>query len=383
MKIKLKTLKQQIYEIEVSDDNTRVSELKEIIETKYSYESKSIKLLFNGIVLDDNETLSFYSIKEGSIVILMISKVQKKLEEKNKEEANNNTMNSNLNSNINVSTTNQANLSMANSNINTSSQINSQTDNNKNIGNNYENQLKQLLEMGFDADSSKNAINVAKGSVPIAIEYLYNGIPPNLSQTEVINMNQEDNFVEPDDLYDEGNNDGNQYLNIDMFDGINLQDPNALKNICSVIKVIIKEDPSALQDLLLDVEEVSPEIFDFIKENETQFKNEMSIPVSENDYLLYNQLVGGANSNQNPNSINNHLEEQANEEIEEEEEEEEVQNDNQAYMEITKDFNEKDHENILELVGMGFDRIEAVQAYLAFDKNLGDAANFLLQDKNN
>ena len=45
----------------------------------------------------------------------------------------------------------------------------------------YAAQVSQLLDMGFEKSSVDQAIIAAGGSVPIAIEYLYNGIPSNLN----------------------------------------------------------------------------------------------------------------------------------------------------------------------------------------------------------
>ena len=62
MKLTIKTLKQINYPVELSED-TSIMQLKEEIANKHNFDSKSIKLLFNGVVLEDSKLLSEYGIK--------------------------------------------------------------------------------------------------------------------------------------------------------------------------------------------------------------------------------------------------------------------------------------------------------------------------------
>lgn len=381
MKIKLKTLKQNIFEVDLPAEDSSVLELKQIIENKHSFEVTSIKLLFNGLVLDDKEKVSFYNIKEGSTLILMTSKIQKKNDEKKEQTSNINNKQDAKEEKVVEKVTN------SNSNDESKEKENTNTNNNNKTNSDYASQLEQLLEMGFEEQLCKNALNASKGSVPIAIEYLYTGIPQNLGG----DANQEgaDNQdIEIDDLYsnEEEKEDDNdhehhhvheqnpQYLSSDMFEGIDLQNPNALPSIVSVIKVIISEDPSALSDLLAEVEESSPEIIDFIRENDVQFKSLMSAPISEQDYEVYQNLVGVniQNGHQNLGHV-----------IDNEEGEDDEGDNIDPFDIITQNFTDKDRECISNLISLGFDRGDAIQAYIACDKNETNAANFLFQDKNN
>jgi hypothetical protein len=88
MKIVLKNLKQEIFEIEIEEEaNTK--RLKDLIQEKFHFDAEKIKLLFNGSVLNiQNEKLSEKGIGEGSIMIMMnmkkieSNKVESKLEQK-------------------------------------------------------------------------------------------------------------------------------------------------------------------------------------------------------------------------------------------------------------------------------------------------------------
>ena len=330
MKIRVKTLKSVEYEIDINNENT-VKELKQTIESKYSIDSASIKLIYNGSMLMDDKTILSYNIKEGSVLILMTTKIEKKNEVvKNDDGA-------------------------------IPKQVNKENKEFK-----YTEQMKQLAEMGFDQTQCLQAINAAKGSVQIAIEYLYNGIPPNLGYEDNGIINQ-DNINENAD-YEEDEED--LYIPPEVLDTINLEDPNALSNIASVLKVLISSSPQSLQNILEEVEDTNPEIIDFIKQNETEFKLMMSQPVNEDDRNVFKTAILGVVGNNNqPNNVphdNNYQEEESLEDL-----------DN-----MTKDFTDKDRESITNLVNLGFTEIDAIQAYVACGKNEAFAADFLFQDKN-
>ncbi len=331
MIIKLKTLKQVEYEVEIDSTNITIDLFKKEVEKKYSFDKSSIKLLYNGNVLCDDKTLSSYHIKEGSVIIIMVSKVIKKNEEKEDKPKE----------------------------TKTEKEITDK--NNINTGYPFQTQLNQLLEMGFDQSKCIQALNFAKGSTQIAIEYLYNGIP---SQDNYYEQDQNENEEYKEEEYGD---EGHFTIPPEVLDQINLQDPNALSSIASVIKILISNNPDSLAELLEEVEETNPEIIDFIKENETQFKNLLTQPITNDDRRVFMTVMGDTFQDPNPQVDEN---------------DENDNNDQDPLDEITKDFNDKDRESIMNLVNLGFNEIEAIQAYIACDKNESQAADFLFQDKN-
>ena len=84
MLIKLKTLKSEQYEITIPSETEKISHLKQEIEKKFNLKASTIKLLYNGNVLKDEKLISDYHIKEGSVLILMVSKIEKKGEKEYK-----------------------------------------------------------------------------------------------------------------------------------------------------------------------------------------------------------------------------------------------------------------------------------------------------------
>lgn len=375
MKILLKTLKNASFEIEVDSPSSTVLDIKKNAESKLNADSASIKLVFNGNVLVDDKTLSFYNIKEGSVIVTMTTKVNsnvKKVDVNNDIEINKKEV---------VEDKNKSNNQNQNSNQNNNQNVNQQSNNVKN----YDDQVKQLLDMGFEKSQCEKAISAAQGSIPIAIEYLYSGIPQNLGLSNNNNNNNNnsnnnnnplsgvdideelDNYVNG---YVDEENANNNEIDSEFLNNIDLQDPNALSKIASVLKVIVKEDPLLLQEILMDIEENSPQVINYIKEHETQFKAEMEKPISEDDYKLYDSLVGGAGAEYVV-------------EGDEGEEGEDEENGEDPFKDIIKDFTPEDNKSIDNIVAMGFSRGDAIQAYIACDKNEQSATNFLLQDKYN
>ena len=332
MKIRIKTLKSVEYEIDIQNEST-VKEVKQAIESKYAIEFATIKLIYNGSILVDDKTILSYNIKEGSVLILMTTKIEKKNEVAKNEVVEK--------------------PKVANKEIKENKEFK------------YTEQMKQLNEMGFDQTQCLQAINAAKGSVQIAIEYLYNGIPPNLSFEDNGIINQNNIIENEEDYYNE---EEDLYIPPEILDTINLEDPNALSNIASVLKVLISSSPNSLQNLLEEVEDTNPEIIDFIKQNETEFKSIMSQPINDDDRKIFNSIIGGVENPDLPVNVNHGLQEEENSL-------EEIEN-------ITKDFTNKDRESITNLVNLGFSEIEAIQAYIACGKNEAFAADFLFQDKN-
>lgn len=322
MKLTIKTLKQISYQVEVGLDAT-VKGLKEEIESKHGLDSKSIKLLFNGTVLEDAKSLNEIGVKDGHVLMMMNVKAKpqnQQIKEEKKEEE-----------------------SLPNSNQTVKKKENESTIINKD----YNSEIKQLTEMGFSQENSRNAIVAAKGNVSLAIEYLYNGIPSVNPQFSEFYDEDEEGEYEPIELDQE------------LLNNLDLTNPETLKTIASVLKVIIQEDPSQLTDLLEGIEETNPELIDFIKQNENEFKSLIQQPVNEQDIRVFESL-GGVKPEDDNSALSD----------------EELTDMNNAVQ-----LSENDKESIQRLKNLGFSEEEALQAYIVCEKNETLAANFLLENK--
>ena len=153
----------------------------------------------------------------------------------------------------------------------------------------YQSELTQLVEMGFSSDQASKALEAANGNISNAIDYLYNGLP-------VKHQPQLSEFLdEEDDDYD-----GPITLDLDpeFLSNLDLNNPETIKTIASVVKIITTQDSSQLPDILMDIEETNPEIIEFIKKHEDKFKEEMEKPVNEEDLLYINNMANQSNADE-------------------------------------------------------------------------------------
>ena len=263
MKLKLKNLKQQEFDIEIESEQKTVKDLKLEIEKVYGFDANLMKLLHNGMILEDAKTLEDYKIKEGNVIIMMATKKkvveppkpQPNPEEKPQEQPKNDTSNQNKPD--------------------------------------YTEKINSLVEMGYEKEKVEKAINAAGGSIDIAIEYL-----------------NSDNIPEPSQ---NNQNIGGGNNNVPGTGNI----PEELRNEASIMKVLCMNNPEKITSLLNIFKELQ------------QLQQELRRP-------------------QGPS------------------------------IRLTKE--ESDAVKRLQSLG-NFSQAEAVQAYLACDKNEEMAANFLFEQK--
>ena len=356
MKLTIKTLKQIAYTVEIGQE-ALVNELKEEIEKKHGFDAKTMKLLYNGVVLDDKKSLSEAGMKESHIIMMMNSKAKphNQIKEEKKEEEP-------------VPVSNNTSIPAKSKDTQAVQQQPSEAKD-------YSKEIKQLNEMGFSEDMTRNAITAAKGNLNLAIEFLYNGIPavsggPQLS--EFYDEEGEEGDLEPIELDPE------------MLNSLDLTNPNTLKTIASIVKILIQEDPSQLQDLLADIEETNPEIIDYIKEHETEFKSLIQQPLNDEDVRMFNSL-GGADQQivlgdeeealeEGLDGLNNYLNNLN------------TLNSGQTGLGGASATNlinlsQNDKDAVERLKNLGFSETEALQAYMVCEKNETLAANFLFDNK--
>ena len=162
MKIILKNLRQVQYDVELESDKNTIKDLKNEVEKIHGFNSNQIKLLYNGKVLDDNKTLEDYQIKEENIIIMMNTKP--------KQKTNNQSIGE-----IKVP----------------SRKREEPPKNEEEKPNIYDSvQVNQLLEMGYDKEQVKKALNAAHGDIQLAIEFLSTGVVPEPSSNNHPNQHQ-------------------------------------------------------------------------------------------------------------------------------------------------------------------------------------------------
>ena len=263
--------------------------------------------------------------------------------------------------------------------MNSDEKLNKINENKINI-NDYTKEIQQLLDMGFDKQKTFDAIQFSKGNVELAIEYLYNGKPKN------------DNNNSMDcNLGDDDNDSDREEHGEDFEDTIYL-----LKNLSITIILLSKEKGKSIEEIMAIIQKFNFRLFQFIKENEEEFKSYLSLTITDQGYELYENFKKGKETfgylkfqykifdpNYSDNNIiNNHIYNK-NESLGNDLEEEIELDDDNNFNESHSKAKEEEKKAIKRLQELGnFSEEEAVQAYYCCDKNEELAANYLFEQAN-
>jgi len=310
MRLTFKTLTGSSFHVVLESMNISVHDVKQITVIGQNLQIDNIRLFFNGTQLDDKFTLDDYGVHDEDILIYLI--INRKIPQE--EDARDQSLH-----------------------VEEEEVKENQEDNKE-----YHETKTVLMEMGYTEEDSERALKSVQGNLSLAIEFLKN--PPN-----------EDNVIEEESQEQVEEN----------------QSEDLLKNIASIVKVLCQNNPSEIQSVVANLNESHPEMIDLLTENEQEFKNLISQPVTNEDIIVYKKFLGQDIENEEENAKEN--------------EEEEDQN-NEATPENTNDTTEinltrVDYDAVQRLKSLGFHEIDACQAYFAFDKNEDLAAEFLYENK--
>ena len=324
MKLIIKNLKQVPHNVEVANEKVTIKELKLEIEKVHGFDANHLKLLFNGVVLDDTKTLESYGIKDEFVIIMMNTKAKPKNTSSEQQAEQPKPQETNTETKTETKTEQNPNPQQ------TSQQPQPQQQN-------YTEQINNLVDMGFVRSEAEAAIKAARGDTNLAIEFLYNGIPANLPPESPQNVS------------------------------VSSSSSEALQKVASAIKIICSQNPNALQTILMNIEQTNPQLMNNIKEHEEEFKNLLQSPVTQADLQNFQQFqnslqlggMGGLNFGGGQRGQRQ-----------------------QGGFQIP--LSKEEFEAVKRLKELGnFSDIEAVQAYMACEKNEELAANFLLESKMN
>ncbi len=247
MKLILKNLKQVEFEIQIESNSITVKALKKEIEKLYSFDSDQIKILFSGIILEDQKVLSEYNIIENSTIIIMNLKPKKNSNTENKT--------SNVNENKDI-TQNKMQL-----------QNNHKQDITEILKDNLKIQVDSLVDMGFERSQVEIAVKAANGRIDLAIDYLNNGIPDkNRNRNRNNNNNQRNN-----------NNSQNEIM-------------KELKKQAGIIKVLCKDNKYMIFTILNNIKRNDPGLLRLITDYRDEFEKLLDAPITEEDERYYKSI---------------------------------------------------------------------------------------------
>ena len=242
MKIIVKNLKQKEYNVEVDSGKNTVKDLKLAIEKAHGFDANQLRLLHNGVVLEDEKSLESYEITDQKVVIMMNAKTKPKVD-----------TTSTLSSNPPQTNPPKEEPPKQATTVNEP---------------NYTEQINSLVDMGYEKSQVEAAIKAAKGSVELAIEFLTSGNIP--QQPE--NVPQQENNNSSSDVSSE------------------------LKKNASIIKIVCHKEPTKIINILNNIKEKQPDLLNKIKENEEEFKRLLVAPINQEDlenFRAFSQEIRG------------------------------------------------------------------------------------------
>ena len=310
--------------------------MKKRIEEKHGFNHETFKLVFNQHILDNVKQLKEYSLQDGNVIIMMNSTVKPKPKEpepEKKKEEDNKPVTTTTNTNTTNTTT-----------TTTTVKKEEPKPQPQRVEKNYDNEVNELVDMGFSKEESKACIKAARGNLSLAVEFLGSGIPDNLP---------------PEDM-DLGSGSGGLGQGQEQGGDRQSQTTALLKNIASIVKVISQNDETQLANMLQAVEQSDPALFNLISENQDQFKKLITEPVTEEDLRAFTEFTQrGQMGRQGGSGGQGQRQRQ------------------DGKIPVTKD----EMDAINRLKAFGFTEMDVVQAYFACDKNEELAINFLFDNK--
>ena len=251
MKLIIKNLKQVTYNVEVASDKITILDLKKEIEKAHGFDASQLKLLHNGVVLQDEKNLEDYKIQEENVIIMMNSKVKPK----------------NVQPSENKESTQPKAEEKKPDDKKPEEKKPAEKKEQKPTEEKYTQQLNSLIDMGFEKSQAEAAIKAARGQIDVALEFLYNGIPEGVNDMDMgVGVGEGE---EGDD---------------------NNEDDNPIKNVASLAKVICQHNSAALPGLLQSIQQNDPDLMNLINENEEEFKSYLDQPVNEEDLRVFQRF---------------------------------------------------------------------------------------------
>jgi UV excision repair protein RAD23 len=415
MRISVKTLKGEQFQIDV-DPACKIAEVKEVIEReKGELPAARQKLIHSGKVLKDSQELSETGIAENEFLVCMLTKEAKPRAKAMVEnptptppvstpapQVTQQQQTTSTTQSVPPTTTQQPTTPAPQ----TQTQIPPAPSRETNIN---PEAVRQLMDMGFPEEEATTALRAAMGNPDVAVEFLMNGIPPHaLAAAGMGGDNQDTSLNESTDSGSGG--------------GIGIEQLRAHPQL-NELRRVVQSNPSALSQVLEAIGQQNPALLQLIHANQAEFLAMMNEPITEDppqqQQQQQQQLPPANLSSGEPNPMQLI---QMIQQLPEEQRAAAAQSlgmspeQLQAFSQMISQLppaelqallgqvaqarggagggggppggnvirlSEEEMNSVNRLTELGFDQQDAVQAYLACDKNEALAANMLMDGWNN
>uniref|UniRef100_A0A9I9DXX1 Ubiquitin receptor RAD23 n=2 Tax=Cucumis melo TaxID=3656 RepID=A0A9I9DXX1_CUCME len=381
MKLTVKTLKGSHFEIRVQLTDTVMAVKKNIedVQGKDNYPCGQQLLIHNGKVLKDESTLAENKVSEEGFLVVMLSKSKTSASagQSSTQPAQNPpvaqpVLSSTPAAQVTPSPTpapqapTQAPSSALKNTTSTSDRVtdNVQTDtygqaaSNLVAGNNLEQTVQQLMDMGggtWDRETVVRALRAAYNNPERAVDYLYSGIPESAEVAVPVGRFGSGQATETDASVPAPVSGAPNTAPLNMFPqealsagggggGGNLGSLEFLRNNpqFQALRTMVHTNPQILQPMLQELGKQNPQLLRLIQDHHAEFLQLINEPVDNFEGEMFEQAEPDM-----PHAINVTPAEQA---------------------------------AIERLEAMGFDRALVIEAFLACDRNEELAANYLLEN---
>lgn len=399
MKVSVKTLKGNHFDIEVQPTDTVLNVKKQIEQTQgaQTYPSEQQMLIYQGRVLKDGTTIEENKVSENTFLVVMLSKTKATKAGASSTQAQPSVSAAPAQNPVapvpaaaaaqlpsQAPATTTPAIGTGTTQTDADADAYGQAASNLVAGNNLEHVIQQILDMGggsWDRDTVVRALRAAYNNPERAVEYLYSGIPetaevapPVTRPTPSIGQAANPTAPAPAAAAAVGSataQAGPNAAPLDLF-------PQGLPNLGAgagagagvgagagagagaaagagagaldflrnnpqfqALRTMVQANPQILQPMLQELSKQNPQLMRLIQDHQADFLRLVNEPVEGAEGDFFNQLAGAM-----PQAIN-----------------------------VTPE----EREAIERLEAMGFDRALVIEAFLACDKNEQLAANYLLE----
>lgn len=331
MKITLKNLQQQTFQVEI-DSSKSVKELKQKIEAEKGkdYSAENQRLIYAGKILTDDNAISEYNIDEKKFIVVMVTKP------KQPEKSDSGDGHSTTSTASTPTTTTTTTPSVPTQRTDTAPvpqlNISSAAESALLMGEEYQTMVRNIIDMGYEKEQVEAALRASFNNPDRAVEYLINGIPSIGDEQEAVNETADMSGI------DERQSDA--------------EDPLAFLRVqpqFQQMRSVIQHNPQLLNTVLQQIGQTNPALLQLISDNQEAFVRMLNEPTQGAPTTIQGSTPAAPLGTQAA-----------------------------GLQPGTFQVTQQDRDAIERLKALGFPEHLVVQAYFACEKNENLTANFLL-----